>query len=100
MLVIVTVSRLANDRIEIRVSKPQYESNPMHEYRSETQARAVLLDFGISQEAVDSHFKLLVLMSASEQLKFPPANVPQHELLSKGFSPLMGRPDGITACPV
>ena len=59
MLVIVTVSRLANDRIEIRVAKPQDDSNPVQEYPSETQARAVLLDFGISQEAVDSHLKLL-----------------------------------------
>ena len=85
MLAIVTVSRLANDRIEIRVAKPQHDSNPVQEYPSETQARAVLLDFGISQEAVDSYFRLLAEMGANQQLKFPHMDVPQHELLSKGF---------------
>ena len=85
MLAIVTVSRLANDRIEIRVAKPQHDSNPVQEYPSETQARAVLLDFAISQEVVDSHLKLLAQMGANEQLKFPPVDVPQHELLSNGF---------------
>ena len=50
MLVIVSVSRLDNDRIEIRVGKPQHDLNPMLEYSSETEARTVLLGFGISQE--------------------------------------------------
>jgi hypothetical protein len=85
MLVIVSVSRLDNDRVEIRVARPQHDSNPAQEYPSETEARAVLLGLGISQETVDSHLRLLSEMGANEQLKFSPMEVPRHELLSNGF---------------
>ncbi len=85
MLVIVSVSRLDNDRIEIGVARPQHDSNPTHNYPREKEVRAVLSDFGISEEIMASHLKLLAQMGANEQLKFPPMDVPQHELRSKGF---------------
>ena len=85
MLVIVSVSRLDNDRVEIRVARPQHGSNPAQEYPSETEARAVLLGLGISQETVDSHLRLLSEMGANEQLKFSPMDVPRQELPSNGF---------------
>jgi hypothetical protein len=81
MLVIVSVSRLDNDRIEIRVARPQHDSNPAQAYPSESQVRAVL--FGMSAEEVNSYLKLLAQMGANEQLTLPPMNIPQHELVSR-----------------
>jgi len=78
MLVIVSMSRLSNDRVEIRVTRPQHDSNPTRNYPSEKKARAVLSDFGISEGAI-AHLKLLSQMSPNEQLKFPPMNVSQHD---------------------
>ena len=78
-LVIVSLSRLDDDRIEVGVARPQHDSNPTHNYPTE-EARTVLSDFGISQERIDSHLKLLAQMGTGEQLKFPPMDVP-----SKGF---------------
>jgi hypothetical protein len=85
MLVIVGVRRLDDDRIEIAVARPQHDANPTQIYPSETEVHAVLADFGISEEIIASHLKLLKQMGAREQLKFPPMDVPQNELLSKGF---------------
>lgn len=85
MLVIVSVSRLDNDRIEIGVARPQHDSNPTHNYASDKEVRAVLSDFGMSEAIITSHLKLLAKMGACEQLRFPPIYVPQNDLLSRGF---------------
>ena len=82
MLVIISVSRLHNEGVAIRVARPQHDSNPMHEYSSEKEVRDVLIDFGVSEELIASHLKLLAQMGIGEELKFPPMDVPQNQLLS------------------
>ena len=86
MLVIVSLSRLDNYQMEIGVARPQHDLHHRHNYPSEKEVRAVLSDFGISEELIASHLKLLARMGTGEELKFPPMDVPQNQLLSRGFS--------------
>jgi hypothetical protein len=85
MLVIISVRRLDNDRIEIEAARPQHDSKPSQNYAFEKEVRAVLSDFGISEDLIASHLKLLAQMGTGEQLKFPPMDVTQNALLSRGF---------------
>ena len=50
MLVITSVRRLDDERIEIGIARPQHDSNPTRNYSSDKEARAVLSDFGFSVE--------------------------------------------------
>ena len=72
MLVIVSVRRLDNERIEIGVARPQHDSSAADNYPSEKEARAVLSDLGIDEKTIDTHLKLLAQMGTGEQLRFPP----------------------------
>ena len=85
MLVIVSLRRLDNHRIEIVVARPQHDSNRSLEYKAEQEIREVLSTFGISTETITLHLKLLTHMGANERLKFQPIDVPRQTLLSQGF---------------
>jgi hypothetical protein len=86
MVVIVSVSKLQNGRTQLGVAKPQHSAKPVQSYASEKEAREVLLGLGVTDEAADFYlFKLVPQLSADQEVTFPPMDVPQQELLSRGF---------------
>ena len=87
MVVIISIGKLQNGGIQIAVAKPQHDSKPTQTYSSENEAREVLLAFGVDPGAVDLYlFKLFPQISENQELAFPPMDIPQQALLSRGFS--------------
>jgi hypothetical protein len=86
MIVIVSVGKPDNGRIQIGVAKPQHNSKPVQSYCSEREAREVLLSFGVDPDAVELYLvKLLPQISVDQELTFPPMDISQHDLVSQGF---------------
>jgi hypothetical protein len=86
MIVIISISKLSNGRVQLGVAKPQHNSKPVQSYSSEKEARNVLLTFGVDEDATNLYlFKLLPQISADQELSFPPMDIPQHDLVSQGF---------------
>jgi hypothetical protein len=82
VLVIVSVNLLVDGRVEVRVSKPQFDSRPAQGY---PEARASPVRFWDQPRSGRFSLDIASQMDANEQLKFPPMDVPRHELLSNGF---------------
>jgi hypothetical protein len=87
VLVNISVNSLYGGRVQICVSKPQSSPHPVQTYPSAEEARRVLLDFGIEENAIDPIMKLLSEAGPNEPLYFKPTNVPQDKLWSHGFKP-------------
>jgi hypothetical protein len=85
MLVVASVSRLDGNAVAIHVARPQHDPHARQEYQSEKDVRAVLSDFEISERAITSVLNLLAQTGANQELKFPPMDIPQETLLSRGF---------------
>jgi hypothetical protein len=75
MLVVISVSR-QNGSIGISIARPQHSSGSAKTYPSEKEARVVLSAFGINEETLDSHWKMLSQMGAN--------HTGQHEQGEKG----------------
>jgi hypothetical protein len=68
MIVIVSLSKLTDGRIQVAVAKPQHNSKPAQTYSSEKEAREVLLTFGVDTDAVDLYlFKLFPQISENQE---------------------------------
>jgi len=85
MLVVISVAHLSVGSLEIFVQRPQHDANASRNYQSLGQVRATLLNLGIVEKALDEALKLLPQLGTGERLKFPPVNVPHHDLVAEGF---------------
>ena len=90
MLVVISVNRMDSNGVQVCVARPQHNATSVQTYPSEAAVRAVLLSFGIAEKVLDDSLKLLPQLGANQPLKFPPLDVPQHELLEKGFELAQG----------
>ena len=59
-------------------------------YNSVNEGREGLLSFGIAEEVLNEYLKLLPQLGTGEHLKFPPADVPHHDLVAEGFKLSIG----------
>ena len=96
MLVVISVNRMDSNGVQVCVGRPQHNATSVRTYPSEAAARAVLLDFGMTEKVLDDSLKLLPQVGANQPLTFPPLDVPQHELLEKGFELAQGTQFGVT----
>jgi hypothetical protein len=85
MLVIISVASLSSGDLEVLVQRPQHHANASRIYQSLDQVRVTLLNFGIAENALDESLKLLPQLGTGERLRFPPVDVPHHDLVAEGF---------------
>jgi hypothetical protein len=85
MVVIISVAHLIGDTLEVCVQRPQHQANASRIFHSLEQVKATLLNFGITEKALDESFKLLPQLGRGERLNFPPVEVPHHHLVAEGF---------------
>jgi hypothetical protein len=89
MLVIVSVASLKSG-LQVSVERPQHSANATRTYNSVNEAIDALLSFGLAEEALNECLKLLPQLGTGERLRFPPLDVPHHDLVAEGFKLGMG----------
>jgi hypothetical protein len=84
MLVIVSMASLKSG-LQVAVERPQHSANAARTYNSVNEVRDALLSFGFAEEVLNECLKLLPQLGTGERLKFPPLDVPHHDLVAEGF---------------
>jgi hypothetical protein len=90
MVVIISVAHLSGDSLEISVQRPQHDAHASRTYPSLEEVRTALLDFGITKQVLAEYLKLLPQLGSGQPLRFPPVDVPHHDLVAEGFKIGMG----------
>jgi hypothetical protein len=86
MVVNISITKLFRGRVLVTVSKRHNQLNRAQEFGSPNGARAVLLEIGLPEEALEYYFsQLFPCLSINEKLAFPAIDIPEHELLDCGF---------------
>jgi hypothetical protein len=70
--------------LEVCVQRPQHTANASRIYDSLEQVKATLLNFGITEKALDETLRLLPQLGTGERLNFLPVDVPHHDLVAEG----------------
>jgi hypothetical protein len=86
MLVIISVAELSNGDLEVCVQRPQHSANASRIYQSRAHVKDALLSLGIAEHSLSESFQLLPQLGTGERLKFPPMDVPHHDLVTEGFN--------------
>jgi len=85
VLVKVGINSLNSGRVQISVSKPQANPQPVQTYPSPKEAREVLLEFCIDGKEIDDTLKLLSDVGPNQPLHFFARDIPQKVLSDYGF---------------
>ena len=68
MVVIVSVSKLHNGRIQVAVAKPQHNSKPVQSYVSEKEVREILLALGVAPQQPRGSKRMLAVCRAGSKV--------------------------------
>jgi hypothetical protein len=67
MVVIISVAHLIGGTLEVCVQRPQHDANASRIYDSLEQVKATVLNFGITEKALDEALKLLPQLGTGER---------------------------------
>ena len=86
MLVVFSVYRGGSRQASACALRDRSTTRRQHKgYHSLQEAKSTFLSFGFAEEALDECLKLVPQLGKGERVKFPPLDVPHHDLVAAGF---------------
>jgi hypothetical protein len=86
MVVNASVKKLSGGKVQVCLRNSQHDPDHSQDYDSIAEARAVLSQLGVPQEALNFYFvQLLPWLEPNHKLEFPSMNIPVRELWRRGF---------------